>query len=108
VQHVLGAEGMPRRVASYPLIGNMQFLNRVSSVGAFLLGASTLPFLWNAWRSWRRGPLAGNDPWDAQTLEWAASSPPSPHNFDEPLPPIRSNRPVWDAKYPEAMQEPHL
>ncbi|MCU1361645.1 MAG: cytochrome c oxidase subunit, partial [Ilumatobacteraceae bacterium] len=37
----------------------------------------------------------------AQTLEWATASPPSPHNFDGPLPPIHSNRPVWDAKYPE-------
>src|SRR3954454_5188330 len=108
VQHVLGAEGMPRRIASYPLIGNWQFLNRISSVGAFLLGAATLPFLWNVWRSWRRGTLAGNDPWDAQTLEWATTSPPPPENFDEPLPPIRSNRPLWDAKHPEAAKEPHL
>jgi cytochrome c oxidase subunit 1 len=107
VQHVLGADGMPRRVASYPLIGDWQLLNRISSVGAFLLGASTLPFLWNAWRSWRHGPPAGNDPWDAQTLEWATASPPSVHNFDGPLPPIRSNRPVWDAKHPDPISEGH-
>jgi cytochrome c oxidase subunit 1 len=108
VQHVLGADGMPRRVASYPAIGNWELLNRISSVGAFLLGASTLPFLWNVWHSWRHGDIAGNDPWDAQTLEWATTSPPSQHNFDGPLPPIRSNRPVWDAKYPDAMKKPHL
>jgi cytochrome c oxidase subunit 1 len=107
VQHILGAEGMPRRVASYPADGNLEFLNRISSVGAFLLGASTLPFLWNVWHSWRHGQDAGNDPWDAQTLEWATNSPPSPHNFDEPLPPIHSNRPVWDAKYPDTVEELH-
>jgi cytochrome c oxidase subunit I len=107
VQHILGAEGMPRRIASYPLVGNWQLLNRISSVGAFLLGASTLAFLWNVWRSWRRGEPAGNDPWDGQTLEWATTSPPPPHNFEEPLPPIRSNRPVWDAKHPDAIEEPH-
>ena len=108
VQHILGADGMPRRIASYPVIGDWELMNRISSVGAFLLGASTLPFMWNAWKSWRRGELAGNDPWDGHTLEWATTSPPSPHNFDEPLPPIRSNRPLWDLKYPDATKEPHL
>jgi cytochrome c oxidase subunit 1 len=91
---------MPRRVADYRPSDGFTGLNRVSSIGAALLGASTLPFLWNVWRTLRGrlGRPAGDDPWDGQTLEWATSSPPPAHNFDGPLPPIRSERPVWDAK----------
>jgi cytochrome c oxidase subunit 1 len=101
VQHILGLDGMPRRVADYLPSDGFTTLNRVSSVGAFLLGASTLPFLWNVWRTLRGrlGAVAGDDPWGAQTLEWATSSPPPPHNFEKPLPPIRSNRPLWDANH---------
>jgi cytochrome c oxidase subunit I len=101
VQHVLGLEGMPRRVADYLPDDGFTTLNRVSSIGAALLAASTLPFLWNVWRTYagRLGTPAGPDPWDAQTLEWSTASPPPPHNFDGPLPPIRSARPVWDQKY---------
>ena len=101
VQHILGLEGMPRRVADYLPSDGFTTLNRVSSIGAFLLGASTFPFLWNVWRTLRGrlGAEAGGDPWGGQTLEWATSSPPPPHNFDQPLPPIRSNRPVWDARH---------
>ncbi len=100
VQHILGLEGMPRRVADYQASDGWETLNRISTAGAFLLGISTLPFLWNVWRSWR-GPLdpAAADPWDGHTLEWVTASPPSAHNFDHPLPPIRSERPVWDAKH---------
>ena len=107
VQHILGLEGMQRRVASYLPGDGITTLNRVSTIGAFLLGASTLPFLWNVWRTLRsRDPehVAGDNPWDAHTLEWATSSPPPAHNFDRPLPPIRSNRPVWDQNHPEAVQ----
>ncbi|MCU1371667.1 MAG: ctaD [Ilumatobacteraceae bacterium] len=100
VQHLLGASGMPRRVATYRAIDGFTTLNRVSSIGAALLAASTIPFLWNVWRSLRRGPVAGDNPWDAHTLEWATTSPPPPDDFDE-LPPIRSNRPVWDLNHPE-------
>jgi cytochrome c oxidase subunit 1 len=102
VQHVLGIGGMPRRIADYLPDDGWTTLNRVSSIGAFLLGASTLPFLWNVWRTMRgRGEVAGDDPWGGHTLEWATSSPPPVHNFDRPLPPIRSNRPVWDVHHPE-------
>ena len=100
VQHVLGLEGMVRRIPDYLPEDGFTTLNRVSSIGAGLLSISTVPFLWNVWRTLRRGEVAGDDPWEAgQTLEWATSSPPPPTNFDRPLPPILSNRPVWDAKH---------
>ncbi len=101
VQHILGLEGMPRRVADYLPGDGFTTMNRISSLGAFLLGASTLPFLWNVWRSLRGrvGEAADANPWGGHTLEWATSSPPPPHNFDAPLPPIRSNRPVWDVDH---------
>jgi cytochrome c oxidase subunit 1 len=103
VQHLLGLEGMPRRVVSYLPSDDFTVLNRISTIGAALLGASTLPFLWNVWRALRRrdaAAVAGDNPWGGQTLEWATSSPPPAENFDRPLPPIRSNRPVWDADHP--------
>ncbi len=99
VQHILGLMGMPRRVADYFPGDGFTGLNQISTVGAFLTGASTLPFLWNLWRTRRRGEPAGDDPWGGHTLEWATTSPPPPHNFERPLPPIRSNRPVFDERH---------
>jgi cytochrome c oxidase subunit 1 len=98
VQHVLGLRGMPRRVADYLPSDGFTTLNLVSSVGAAILGLSTLPFVWNVWRSSRHGAPSGPDPWDGQTLEWATPSPPPPENFPGTLPPVRSERPWWDAK----------
>jgi cytochrome c oxidase subunit 1 len=101
VQHILGLEGMPRRVADYLDSDGFTGLNQISTVGAFLLGASTLPFLWNAVQTLRGrlGTEAGPNPWGGQTLEWWTTSPPPPENFAGPLPPIRSARPVWDADH---------
>ena len=104
-QHQIGLRGMPRRVATYPASLHVTFLNRLSTVGAFLLGLSVLPFLWNVWISWRRPILAGDDPWGAHTLEWATTSPPPHHNFDH-LPPIRSDRPIWDLRHPPSQAHP--
>jgi cytochrome c oxidase subunit 1 len=103
VQHVLGLDGMPRRVADYFDSDGFTGLNQISTIGAFLLGASTLPFLWNALQTLRGrlGTPAGDNPWDAHTLEWATTSPPPPENFAGELPPIRSPRPVWDRNYPD-------
>jgi cytochrome c oxidase subunit 1 len=95
VQHILGMEGMPHRVADYLPEDGFTTLNRVSTAGALILGLSVLPFLWNVWRSWRHGRVAGDNPWQAQTLEWATSSPPPEGNFAS-LPPIRSERATWD------------
>jgi cytochrome c oxidase subunit 1 len=107
VQHVLGLDGMPRRIQTYTAADGWGALNLTSTIGAALLGISTFPFLWNVWRSYRHGPVAGRNPWDAQTLEWATASPPVPENYDQPLPPIRSERPVWDANHPDAKATVH-
>jgi cytochrome c oxidase subunit 1 len=101
VQHQLGLDGMPRRVSTYASDAGFTTLNEISSIGAFILGASVFPLMWNVWRTLRRGERVGNDAWDGgQTLEWYTTSPPPPHNFDD-LPPIRSPRPVWDLHHPD-------
>jgi cytochrome c oxidase subunit 1 len=99
VQHQLGVEGMPRRVADYLPTDGFAGLNQISTVGSFLLGVSTLFFLANVVTALRRGEPAGDDPWGGHTLEWATSSPPPEGNFDRALPPIRSNRPVFDDRH---------
>jgi cytochrome c oxidase subunit 1 len=96
-QHLLGLRGMPRRVADYAADQGLSFLNLLSTVGAFLAGVSTLALLVNFWVTFRWGRRAGDDPWEGHTLEWATSSPPPEHNFHE-LPPIRSERPVYDRR----------
>ncbi|HEV2890070.1 MAG TPA: cytochrome c oxidase subunit I [Frankiaceae bacterium] len=94
--HMLGLEGMPRRIASYSANPQWAFLNKISTLGAFIIGVSIFPFVYNLWKS-RKGPIAGNDPWKANSLEWWTSSPPPVHNFDS-LPQIRSERPVLDER----------
>jgi cytochrome c oxidase subunit 1/cytochrome c oxidase subunit I+III len=100
VQHFLGLMGMARRVYTYPDRPGWGWLNLISTVGAFLLGASVLVLLWNLVASLRHGRPAGNNPWNAWTLEWATTSPPPAQNFDR-LPSIRSRRPLWDLAHPE-------
>jgi cytochrome c oxidase subunit 1/cytochrome c oxidase subunit I+III len=95
VQHFLGFIGMPRRVYTYPDVPGWGALNLVSTVGAVVMGVSVLVFVANVWKSLRHGAVAGDNPWDAWTLEWATSSPPPPQNFDE-LPEIHGRRPLWD------------
>jgi cytochrome c oxidase subunit 1 len=101
VQHWLGVEGMPRRYADYKVTDGFTTLNEISSIGAFLLGASTLPFLFNVWQS-RKNPLVKlDDPWGwGRSLEWATTSPPPRHNFAS-LPRIRSESPAFDLHHPE-------
>jgi cytochrome c oxidase subunit 1 len=94
--HMLGLDGMPRRIASYAAHPEWATFNKISTLGAYLIAVSMFPFLYNVWKS-RRGPVAGNDPWHANSLEWWTSSPPPTHNFDS-LPPIRSERPVLDER----------
>ncbi len=99
-QHILGLEGMPRRFADYKASDGWSTMNLVSSLGHALTTVGIVVFLVNVWLSWRRGRPAGDDPWEAHTLEWATTSPPPPHNFDF-LPPIRSERPTWDMRHGE-------
>ncbi|GAA1094006.1 cytochrome c oxidase subunit 1 [Pseudonocardia antarctica] len=104
VQHWLGNQGMPRRYADYLPTDGFTTLNTVSSIGAFLLGASTLPFLWNVFRSYRFGRVVDvDDPWGfGNSLEWATSCPPPRHNFTE-LPAIRSERPAFELHHPHTV-----
>jgi cytochrome c oxidase subunit 1 len=105
VQHWLGVEGMPRRYADYLPNEGFTLFNQISSVGAFLLGASMLPFMYNVWKS-RKSPLVNvDDPWGwGRSLEWATSCPPPRHNFDS-LPRIRSESPAFDLHHPEIALE---
>ena len=96
-QYMLGAEGMPRRIVDYPDNPGWAQLNLVSTIGALLLAAGMVPFLAAVVLALRRPPDAPADPWGGNSLEWATSSPPPHHNFDS-LPPIRSERPVYDAR----------
>ncbi|MCX3060484.1 aa3-type cytochrome oxidase subunit I [Streptomyces beihaiensis] len=102
VQHWLGAEGMPRRYADYLAADGFTALNTISSIGAFLLGMSTLPFLYNVWKTARYGTkVEVDDPWGfGRSLEWTTSCPPARHNFTT-LPRIRSESPAFDLHHPE-------
>jgi cytochrome c oxidase subunit 1 len=97
IQHWLGVEGMPRRYADYLAADGFTWLNTISTIGSFLLGASMLPFLYNVWRTAKYGkPVGVPDPWGfGRSLEWATSCPPPRHNF-ECLPLIRSESPAFD------------
>jgi cytochrome c oxidase subunit 1 len=97
----LGSEGMPRRVADYAGFHGWDGLNLLATTGAYLIAASIVVFLVNLFRSLRAGEPAGDDPWEAQTLEWATTSPPPRHNFDR-LPPVRSYAPLLDIREQEA------
>ncbi|MFC0861093.1 cytochrome c oxidase subunit I [Sphaerimonospora cavernae] len=107
VQHWLGVIGFPRRYADYSAVDGFTDLNMVSSAGALLLGASTLPFLYNVWHTWKNAPkVTVDDPWGyCGSLEWATSCPPPRHNFLS-LPRIRSERPAFDVKYPHLAPPP--
>ncbi len=99
-QYLLGLRGMPRRIAIYSPTDGFTFLNRMSTVGSYMMGIGMFLFLLNFIISWRRPRPAGDNPWDGFTLEWATSSPPPAHNFHS-LPAIRSARPTWDMNHPE-------
>ncbi|MFJ4862868.1 MULTISPECIES: cytochrome c oxidase subunit I [unclassified Streptomyces] len=102
VQHWLGAEGMPRRYADYLAADGFTALNTLSSIGAFVLGLSTLPFFYNVWKTAKFAPrVEVDDPWGyGRSLEWATSCPPPRHNFVT-LPRVRSESPAFDLHHPE-------
>jgi cytochrome c oxidase subunit I+III len=94
-QHFLGLMGMPRRVYTYPSGMGWDGYNLVSTIGSLILAAGVLAFLANLYLSARRGAAAGNNPWEADSLEWATASPPPSYGFAV-LPIVRSRHPLWD------------
>ncbi|MEJ2616725.1 MAG: cytochrome c oxidase subunit I [Ignavibacteriaceae bacterium] len=100
VFHILGLLGMPRRVFTYPDLPYLGSLNMFSTISAAVLGVSFLIFIWNIFYSLKYGKDAGDNPWNAWTLEWLTSSPPKPKNFNV-IPFVKSRRPLWDLNHPE-------
>jgi cytochrome c oxidase subunit 1 len=98
-QHIAGILGMPRRIYTYDAGRGWELWNLLSTIGVFVQSAGLLFFVWNMIRSVWKGRKAGDDPWDAWTLEWATTSPPASYNFEK-LPEVRSRRPLWDLKHP--------
>jgi cytochrome c oxidase subunit 1 len=98
--HIPGILGMPRRIYTYEPGRGWDTWNLLVTIGVVFQAAGILIFAWNLiWSNWR-GKMAGNDPWDAWTLEWSTSSPPPVYNYAV-IPVVRSRRPLWDLKHPE-------
>jgi cytochrome c oxidase subunit 1 len=97
--HFLGFLGMPRRIYTYAPGRGWELMNLLATLGLAFQIPGTLLFVWNLLRSTLKGERAGDDPWDAWTLEWATTSPPPEYNF-ESIPQVRSSRPLWDLKNP--------
>jgi len=95
--HFLGLFGMPRRIDTYPPNLGFDTLNLISTIGVFVLGAGLLIALANMRRALRHGALAGPDPWDGRTLEWAVASPPPEYNFAR-IPLVRGRDALWVEK----------
>jgi cytochrome c oxidase subunit 1 len=95
--HLLGLEGMPRRVYTYPTSVGWHSLNLLASIGAGVIFVSLLVYLVNVVVSLRHGAVAGPNPWNGATLEWATSSPPPPYNFI-PQPTVGSREPLWHSE----------
>ncbi len=97
--HQLGFEGMPRRIYAWSDGMGWNTENLVATIGAYVIAAGVLVFLVNALRSWWHGPVAGADPWHADSLEWLTPSPPPPYNFAH-IPVVSSRWPLWDQPEP--------
>jgi len=98
--HIPGLLGMPRRIYTYEPGRGWDVWNVIVTIGVFFQAAGVLILAANLLLSYFRGRTAGNDPWDAWTLEWSTSSPPPEYNFAV-VPTVRSRRPLWDLKHPE-------
>jgi cytochrome c oxidase subunit 1 len=97
IQHSLGLDGMPRRIYEYSGTSGWEWMNLLSTIGAFTLALSILLTVINVARSLKRGAIAGPDPWKANTLEWFTPSPPPENNFDA-IPRVRSVEPMKDIR----------
>ncbi|HTX46673.1 MAG TPA: cytochrome c oxidase subunit I, partial [Solirubrobacteraceae bacterium] len=95
--HIVGIDGMPRRNYTYPADMGWTFLNMLESIGAYILTAGLVMIVVNLFVSYFRGPRAGNDPWEGDTLEWTTTSPPPPYNFPV-IPTVTSPYALWDDK----------
>jgi cytochrome c oxidase subunit 1 len=104
--HIPGMLGMPRRIYTYAADRGWETWNLITTLGVPLQILGVLIFVVNIVVSLRRGQQAGDDPWDAWTLEWATTSPPPPYNF-EVVPVVASRRPLWDLKHPDDPDGPH-
>jgi cytochrome c oxidase subunit 1 len=98
--HLAGMLGMPRRIYTYEPDRGWALWNQLATLGALIQAPSFAIFAFNLLWSLRHGRPAGEDPWDAWTLEWSTTSPPPPYNFEE-IPTVRSRRPLWDLKHPD-------
>jgi cytochrome c oxidase subunit 1 len=97
--HTLGLMGMPRRIVDYPAGRGWELQNLIATVGAFMVAIAVLVFMYNVLYSLRTSEEASDNPWEGNTLEWATSSPPPAHNFNPgSLPPVNSDRPLWDER----------
>jgi cytochrome c oxidase subunit I+III len=94
-QHFLGLQGMPRRVYTYPANMGWNTLNLVSTLGAVMLLVGGLLLAYNVIRSLQFGPIAGDNPWGADSLEWSTSSPPPVYNFLH-IPVVEGRHALWD------------
>jgi cytochrome c oxidase subunit 1 len=98
--HIPGLLGMPRHIYTYMPDRGWGIWNMIETIGAFVQALAVMVFLYNVVISLIKGKEAGNDPWDAWTLEWATASPPPAYNFaTDPV--VNSRRPLWDLKHPE-------
>jgi cytochrome c oxidase subunit 1 len=98
--HISGFLGMPRRIYTYDLDRGWEFWNQLTTIGALIQTPSYAIFLYNVVISYWKGKPAGDDPWDAWTLEWSTASPPPSYNFEK-IPEVHSRRPLWDLKHPD-------
>jgi len=102
--HIAGLLGMPRRIYTYPADMGWNTVNLITSLGSFLFAFGVLIFLIDLVWSYKRGPVAGDNPWDAPTLEWSISSPPPPYNFAT-IPFVGSRHPLWEDRLPKERGE---
>ncbi len=99
-QHIVGMLGMPRRVYTYAEGLGWEIHNLISSSGYVVLALGVIVLVWDLLTTPRRGVPAGDDPWRADSLEWATSSPPPPYNFER-LPIVHGRSPMWEDRTPE-------
>jgi cytochrome c oxidase subunit 1 len=101
--HFVGLFGQPRRTYRYNAGLGWDIYNLLATIGAFVIAISTLLLIINLVISWKKGKVAGADPWDARSLEWSIPSPPPAYNFAE-LPEVTHRDDFWHRKYTEDEQ----